>query len=105
MLVVSMVRLPKQPPLALRISPPAAATGFMTEKVRRGPFSMCLTGKKVPRRVLRRGSEKGVSRRCLERPLGEQDPLGVAPIPKRLLTFANSPDVTTESNYITVTSH
>ena len=31
------------------------------------------------RRVLRRGSVKGVSRRCLERPLGEYDPLGVRP--------------------------
>ena len=30
--------------------------------------------KKVLRRVLRRGSEKGVSRRCLERPLGESTP-------------------------------
>ena len=34
---------------------------------------------RVPRRVLRRGSEKGVSRRCLERPLGEYDSLGVRP--------------------------
>ena len=31
------------------------------------------------RRVLRRGSEKGVSRRYLERPLGEYDPSGVRP--------------------------
>ena len=30
-------------------------------------------------RVLRRVSEKGVSRRCLGRPLGEYDPLGVHP--------------------------
>ena len=36
--------------------------------------------KKVLRRVLRRGSEKAVSRRCLERPLGEYAPLGVRPI-------------------------
>ena len=28
---------------------------------------------------LRRGSEKGVSRRCLVRPLGEYIPLGVCP--------------------------
>ena len=35
--------------------------------------------KRVLRRVLRRGSEKGVSRRCLERPLGEYDTLGVHP--------------------------
>ena len=35
--------------------------------------------KRVLRRVLRRGSEKGVSRRCLERPLGEYAPLGVRP--------------------------
>ena len=35
--------------------------------------------KRVLRRVLRRGSEKGVSRRCLETPLGECDPLGVRP--------------------------
>ena len=27
----------------------------------------------------KKGSEKGVSRRCLERPLGEYDPLGVRP--------------------------
>ena len=27
-------------------------------------------------------SEKGISRRCPERPLGEYDPLGVRPIPK-----------------------
>ena len=33
----------------------------------------------VLRRVLRRGSEKGVSRRCLERPLGEYASLGVRP--------------------------
>ena len=41
---------------------------------------MGFTVKRVPRRVLRRGSEKAVSRRCLERPLGEQSPLGVRPI-------------------------
>ena len=35
--------------------------------------------KRVLRRVLRRGSEKGVSRRCLERPLVEYAPLGVRP--------------------------
>ena len=34
---------------------------------------------KVLGRVLRRGSEKGVSGRCLERPLGEYDLLGVHP--------------------------
>ena len=34
-----------------------------------------------------KGSEKGVSRRCLERPLGEYDLLGVRPIPaERCLT-------------------
>ena len=38
-----------------------------------------LTVKRVLRRVLIRGSEKGVSGRCLERPLGEYDPLGVHP--------------------------
>ena len=37
----------------------------------------------VLRGVLRRGSEKGVSRRCLERPLGEYDPLGIRPIEVR----------------------
>ena len=41
---------------------------------------MGFTVKKVLRRVLRRGSEKGVSRRCLERPLVEYAPLGVRPI-------------------------
>ena len=35
--------------------------------------------KRVLRRVLRRGSEKGVSRRCLERPLVEYAPLGAHP--------------------------
>ena len=40
---------------------------------------MGFTVKRVLRRVLRRGSEKGVSRRCLERPLGEYAPLGVRP--------------------------
>ena len=40
--------------------------------------------KRVLRRVLRRGSEKGVSRRRPERPLGEYDPLGVRPIQCRL---------------------
>ena len=41
---------------------------------------MGFTVKRVLRRVLRRGSEKGVSRRCLERPLGEYAPLGVCPM-------------------------
>ena len=36
--------------------------------------------KRVLRRVLRRGSEKGVSRRCLEPPLAEYAPLGLRPI-------------------------
>ena len=47
---------------------------------------MGFTVKRVLRRVLRRssekgsqGSEKGVSRRRLERPLGEYDPLGMRP--------------------------
>ena len=40
---------------------------------------MDFTVQKVLRRVLRRGSEKGVSRRCLERPLVEYAPLGVRP--------------------------
>ena len=35
---------------------------------------------KGPGRVLRRDSEKGVSRRCPERPLGEYDHLGVRPL-------------------------
>ena len=35
--------------------------------------------KRVLRRVLRRGSENGVSRRCAEHPLGEYDPLGMRP--------------------------
>ena len=38
------------------------------------------SSKRVLSRVLRRGSEKGVSRRCLERPLEEYAPLGVRPI-------------------------
>ena len=44
--------------------------------MRRGP-AMGFIVKRVLRRVLRRVSEKGVSRRCLERLLGEYDPLGV----------------------------
>ena len=40
---------------------------------------MGFTIKRVLRRVLRRGSEKGVSRRCLERPPVEYAPLGVRP--------------------------
>ena len=40
---------------------------------------MGFTVKRVLRRVLRRGSEKGVSRRCLERRLEEYAPLGVRP--------------------------
>ena len=40
---------------------------------------MGFTIKRVLRRVLRRGSEKGVSRRCLEHPLVEYAPLGVRP--------------------------
>ena len=40
---------------------------------------MGFTVKRVLRRVLRRGSEKGVSGRCLERPLVEYAPLGVHP--------------------------
>ena len=32
------------------------------------------------KRVLRRGSDNGVSKRCLERPLGEHDPFGVRPM-------------------------
>ena len=35
--------------------------------------------KRVLRRVLRSGSEKGVSRRCPERPLVEYTPLGARP--------------------------
>ena len=34
---------------------------------------------RVLRRVLRRASEKAISRRCLERPHGEYDPLGLRP--------------------------
>ena len=41
---------------------------------------MGFTVNRVLRRVLRRGSEKAVSRRCLERPLVECAPLGVRPI-------------------------
>ena len=40
---------------------------------------MGFTVERVQRRVVRRGSEKGVSRRCLERPLEEYAPLGVHP--------------------------
>ena len=44
---------------------------------------MGFTVKRVLRRVLRRGSEKAVSRRCLERPLDEYAPLGGRPISAR----------------------
>ena len=40
---------------------------------------MGFTVQRVLRKVLRRGSEKGVSKRRLERPLGEYDSLGVHP--------------------------
>ena len=40
---------------------------------------MGFTVKKGSEKGLRRGSEKGVSRRCLERPLVEYAPLGVRP--------------------------
>ena len=40
---------------------------------------MGFTVKRVLRRILRRGSEKGVSRRCLERPPRRVRPLRRAP--------------------------
>ena len=40
--------------------------------------------KRALRSLLRRGSEKEVPRRCLERPLKEYDPLRRAPYPKFL---------------------
>ena len=40
---------------------------------------MGFTVERVLRRVLRRGSEKAVSRKCIERPLEEYAPLGVRP--------------------------
>ena len=46
--------------------------------MRRGP-AMGFTVKKGSKRVLKRASEKGVSRRCLEHPLGEHDPVSVRP--------------------------
>ena len=46
-----------------------------------GP-AMGFTVKRVLRRVLSRGSEKGVSRRCIVRPLGEYALFGVCPINK-----------------------
>ena len=46
---------------------------------------MGFTVKRVLRRVLRRGSEKGVSRRCLERPLEEYAPSGVHPAETKCL--------------------
>ena len=49
---------------------------------------MGFTVEKVLRRVLRRGSEKGVSGRCPERRLGEYDPLGVHPKGTRELPWA-----------------
>ena len=45
-----------------------------------GLFLWVLQYKRVLRRVLRRGSEKAVSRRCLECPLEEYAPLGVRPL-------------------------
>ena len=41
---------------------------------------MGFTVKKGSEEGLRRGSQKEVSRRCLQRPLGECTPLGVRPI-------------------------
>ena len=40
---------------------------------------MGFTAKQVLRRALRRGSEKGLSKRCLDCPLGDYNPLGVRP--------------------------
>ena len=51
---------------------------------------MGFTVKKVLRRVLRRGSEKAASRRCLERPLVEYAPLGVRPM--NLYSVAGLPE-------------
>ena len=48
-----------------------------SEKVLRRGRAVGFTVKRVLRRVLRRDSKKGVSRRCLERSLGECAPLGV----------------------------
>ena len=47
--------------------------------------------KRVLRRVLRRSSEKGVSRRCLERPLGGYAPLGVRPMDSLLASSLLKP--------------
>ena len=58
---------------------------------------MAFTVKKVLRRVLRRGSEKGVSRRCQEHPLGEYDPLGMRPKVEPLKNSSKSQAVTTRS--------
>ena len=50
--------------------------GFWGRVLRRVLRRGSAMGFTVLRRVLRRGSEKGVSRRCLERPFGEDAPLG-----------------------------
>ena len=55
--------------------------GFSDQKgSERGACYGFYSKKRVPRRVLRRGSEKAVSRRCLECPLEEYAPLSVRPI-------------------------
>ena len=58
----------------------------------KGGLAMGFTSKtRGPRRDPRRGSEKGVSKRCVEHPLGECDLLGVRPNPcllqKAFLSF------------------
>ena len=57
----------------------------------KGGLLWVLQSKRVLRRVLRRGSEKAISRRCLERPLEECAPLGVRPIASFEVFWKNQP--------------
>ena len=68
-----------EPHTATQRSKKGSGEGF-SEGFWEGGLLWVLHKKRVLRRVLRRGSEKGVSRRFPERPLGEYAPLGVRPI-------------------------
>ena len=57
----------------------------------------------ILRRDLRRGSEKGVSRRCLERPHGEYDPWGVRPT--EIQKIVNENEAKLENSYFSKISH
>ena len=62
-------------------------SGGLRRVLRRGPAMGFYSKKRVLRRVLRRGSGKAVSRRCLEHPPDEYAPLGVRPSYSAILRY------------------